>query len=136
MKHNENQGADQVSEHPCAVQGQWTVEEGAGGCYLCWGGRRLLRSLHGNERLQFQEIAYLANASLKDDKDTARLDWLDKEMPLAQENVLDGTVTLYAAHPSGKGAISGEGKTFREAIDKAIGQSIPQASEVVEEEKP
>lgn len=49
---------------PTQTQEKWNIEEVAGGCWLRFGERRLLYSIHENERPQFEQIIELANASI------------------------------------------------------------------------
>lgn len=128
------QGATPLSEKkpspsPLQTQGRWTVEEVPGGHYLCFGGRRILHTIHNNSLGQFQEIAYLANASLKDDKKgSSHLAWLRD----GQGN-WHWTVRCVARLEDGSIEIL-NGDAFDKAIDFAM-SPVPAASEVEEEKE-
>lgn len=112
-------------KHDLQFHCEWAVfpktNPGSSLCYVTSEERAEWISDRLNELLHLRSERTEAGADdVEAARDTERLNWLDKEMPLTREDVIAGTITLYAAHPSGKGASSGEGKTFREAIDKAM----------------
>lgn len=79
-----------------------------------------------HEKSVYHRVLRILNASLKDSKDSARLDWLDRmEVERTKGEDLPYCVVSYpSVQPFW-------GKTLREAIDASM--STPQASEVVEE---